>query len=156
MAYVLTPKLHSNFRSKCVSFNSYGLRYTVILSVDFGKPDVIEYHTSHLVSDTEKVIIHKFGRFNSIVKPRADDLLRRISSCSRHSADEHCPIIQTNEIFRRTSKFFTKSEHPGTQNLRGQPQIFRPIKKPWTNPSLVLGFILRILFQADYLTEFCR
>ena len=119
-----------------MSFNPYGLRYTVNLNVDFGKPVVIEYHTSHLVSDTEKMIIHKFGRFNSIVKPLADDLLRQISSCSSHSADEHCPHIQTNEIFRRTSKFFTKSEHPGTPDLRGQPQKYCPIKSlgqthPW-------------------------
>ena len=33
--------------------------HAVELDIDFGKPVVIAYHTSHLVSDTGKMILHK-------------------------------------------------------------------------------------------------
>ncbi len=41
--------------------------HAVELDIDFGKPVVITYHTSHLVSDTGKMILHKGGHMNSIV-----------------------------------------------------------------------------------------
>ena len=37
------------------------------LDVDFGKPVVIAYHTSHIVSDTGKMVLYKGGHMNSIV-----------------------------------------------------------------------------------------
>ena len=41
--------------------------HAVELNIDFGKPVVIAYHTSHLASDTGKMLLHKGGHMNSIV-----------------------------------------------------------------------------------------
>ena len=41
--------------------------HAVEFDINIGKPVVIAYHTSHLVSDTGKMILHKGGYMNSIV-----------------------------------------------------------------------------------------